>query len=116
MIEKQVTAYLKTKLSCAVYMGEKPNNPPNKYVVIKIIDAGRNNFIDEASLILESHDTTLQKCAELNEEVKNAMFDITILDNVSSSKLGGSGGQHIDTQTKTYAYQCVFNLFYTQGE
>lgn len=113
MIEKQVTAYLKAKLSCAVYMGEKPNNPPTKYVVIKTIDSGRTNFIDGVSLILESHDTTLQKSAELNEEVKTAMYDIISLDNVSSSKCGGSGGQHIDTQTKTYAYQCVFNLIYT---
>lgn len=113
MIEKIIVRYLKEKLDVPVYMGESPTNKPQEYVVINYIDGGRINYIDAATFSIKSYSTSLQKAAELNALVKNAMYDIVSLKEVSSSKCGG-GGQDIDTQTKTYAYECIFNLFYME--
>lgn len=111
MIEKTILNYLKGVLSVPVYIGEKPNNKTSEYVVLKVIDNGRINMIDAVTFNIESYSTTLQKAAELNALVKDAMFNAITLNSVSSSKCGG-GGQNIDTATKTYCYECVFNLFY----
>lgn len=113
MIEKTVVSYLKTKISVPVYMGEIPSKHPQEYVVLKSIDGGRVNHIDAATFSILSYSSSLQKAAELNLLVKNAMYDIVTIDSVSSSKCGG-GGQDIDTMTKSYAYECIFNLFYME--
>lgn len=114
MIEKQIAEYLASELdSVPVYVGEKPHNATSKYVLIQVMDGGRINYIDAVTFSLYSYDTSLQKAAELNALVKEAMFNAVSLPNVSSSKCGG-GGQSIDTQTKRYAYECIFNLFYTE--
>lgn len=113
MIEDILTAYLSKKLSAPVFMGEKPSNRPIEYVVIQKIDSGRINHIDAATFSIFSYSSTLYKAAQLNALVKEAMFAMTELENVSSSKLGG-GSQYIDKQTKEYGYECIFNLYYME--
>ena len=113
MIEKTVKNYLDSELDVPVYMGEEPKTKPSEYIVLKYIDSGRINMIDAATFDIISHSTSLQKAAELNEKVKNAMYDIITLPNVSSSKCGG-GGQEINQTTKQYAYDCIFNLYYME--
>lgn len=112
MIEKTVVAYLNSILSVPAYM-EEPATKPDEYVVIKAIDGGRINHIDAITLNIRSYSTTNLGAAELNGLVKNAMYDIVALDNVSSSKCGG-GGQAIETSTKRYSYDCIFNLYYME--
>lgn len=112
MIETIVRLYLSGKLNCPVYVGEKPANLSKEYVVIETLDIGRTNHIDAVTLDLYSYSTSGVKSAELNERVKEAMFDIVEVENISGVRLSG-GGQSIDTQSKTNCYDCVFNLFYT---
>ena len=114
MIEVDVKRYLDSKLTAPVYIGEEPKNKPSEYVVLKVIDNGRENGIDAVTFNIVSHSTTLQKASALNNGVKNAMYGITELDNISSSKCGG-GGQAINQITKQYAYESVFNLHYMEG-
>ena len=113
MIEKTVISYLNSQLNVPVFM-EKPENKPEKYVVISKLDSGRTDLIDAVTLNLTSYAPSLLEAAELDEQVKNKMFGIITLGNVSSSKLGG-GGQAIKTDVKGYAYYCVFNLFYKEA-
>lgn len=113
MIEKTVITYLKTKLDVPVYMGEKPINKASEYVVLQLIDSGRTNMIDAVTFNCESYSTSLLKAAELNAKVKEAMLDLISVSSVSASKYGG-GGQNIETQTKSYCYESVFNIFYTE--
>jgi hypothetical protein len=114
MIEIDVKRYLSSKLTVPVYAGEEPKNKPLEYVVLKVIDNGRENGIDAVTFNIVSHSTTLQQASALNNEVKQAMYGITELDNISSSKCGG-GGQAINQITKQYAYESVFNLHYMEG-
>lgn len=111
MIEKQVIKYL-NELHIPAYM-EEPKEKPSEYVVLESIDNGRTNYIDAVTFNITCYSTTLQKAAELNQRVKEAMYDIVSIDNISSSKCGG-GGQDIDTSTKRYAYYSIFNLYYTE--
>lgn len=112
MIEKIILKYLKGVLDAPCYIGEKPDNKTAEYVVLEVIDGGRINYIDAITFNITSYSTTLQKAAELNAKVKNAMYDAITLPEVSSSKCGG-GGQSIDSVTKKYCYEAVFNLFYS---
>lgn len=112
MIERTVIEYLNTTLKIPTY-AEKPNKNPSEYIVIKNIDSGRTDCIDAVTLSIMSYAPTLDKALELNTKVKNAMYDIVAIDDISQCKLGG-GGQSIDTQSKTYAYESIFNIIYME--
>lgn len=113
MIEVTTRSYLKNKLDVPVYVGEKPANKANEYVLIETIDSGRVDMIDAVTMNFKSFSTSLIKAAELNLEVKKALFDFVEVDSISSCKYGG-GSQSIDTQSKEYAYECIFNIFYME--
>lgn len=110
MIEIDVIKYLSQALGVSV-TGEKPTRKPTEYVVIEAIDSGRENYIDAITLSIMSYSDTLLNAAKLDARVREAMYDIVTLENVSSCKLGG-GSQSIDKQTKEYAYESIFNLIY----
>lgn len=112
MIEKTLKTYLETQLDVPIYIGERPANASGEYVVVTTLDAGRINHIDAKTFDLASYSTSIQSAAELNAEVKTAMFNFVSIGNISSSKCGG-GGQNIDTQMRTYCYNTIFNVIYT---
>lgn len=112
MIESVVISYLNSKLNVPVY-AEEPTRKNAEYVTVKSIDNGRVDFIDAVTLNIVSVSTSLENAAKLNKQVKDAMYDIISLDNVSSSKCGG-GGQRVDTSTKRYECECIFNLYYME--
>lgn len=111
MIEKVVRDYLQNLLSVPVYIGEQPNKHPSDYVLIQVLDIGRENHISAITLNFRSFSTSLLKATELNNSVLEKMFNIVSIDGITKTKCGG-GGQNIDTTTKTYSCECVFNLFY----
>ncbi|MDO4800609.1 MAG: hypothetical protein Q4A15_00440 [Prevotellaceae bacterium] len=116
MIESQIIAYLKSVSDLSgvsITLGEKPRSKSKEYIVLEVIDNGRINQIDAITFNILSYSDSLLNAAKLNQKVKSAMYNAVSLDNVSSSKCGG-GGQSIDTSTKEYAYECVFNLYYTE--
>ena len=113
MIEETVRSYLLGKLDVPVYMGEEPKTKPSSYVVLQILDNGRVNHIDAVTFNILSYAGTLAEAAELNKSVKDAMYGITQLDNISSSRCGG-GGQALNQTTRQRAYECVFNLYYME--
>ena len=110
MIEVDVIKYLSQTLGVSV-TGEKPTKKPNEYVVIETIDGGRTNLINAVTISIMSYAGTLLNASKLNDRVREAMYDIVALDDISSCKLGG-GSQAIDKQTKEYAYESIFNLVY----
>lgn len=110
MIEKIVLDYLSGKLSVPVLM-EIPSNPTKEYVVVQKTGSGRENHINRATIAIRSYSVSLFKTAELNEMVKDAMFDITELVDVSKCELN-SDYNATDTTNKKYRYQAVFDLVY----
>lgn len=110
MIEKIIISYLNNELGVPVY-AEIPANPPKEFVIVHKLDGGVTNHVNEASIYFESYSDSLQKAAELNERVQALLFESVSLDEISSAKLGGEGS-NIDTNTKRYRYESVFNFYY----
>lgn len=110
MIEKIVLDYLNNTLRVSAFM-EKPANPPEKYVLLEKTGGSSENYIKSATIAIQSYAGTLYEAATLNEEVKTAMDNIVILNDVMGSDLN-SDYNFTDTTKKQYRYQAVYELFY----
>lgn len=110
MVEKIVLKYLNEVLETPAYT-EKPEEPPQRYVLIEKTGGSVENFIYSATIALRSHAESLYYAAELNEQVKKAMDNIINLDSIAKSKLN-SEYNHTDTAKKQYRYQAVYDLTY----
>lgn len=114
MIEKTVIDYLNTENVPA--FGERPEKEPVKpYIVVEKTGSSLVNHIASATIAVQSWGKTLAKAADLNEEVKAAMENITDLDAVSSCKLD-TDYNYTSTALKAYRYQAVFTITYYEEE
>lgn len=110
MIEETLINYLSSALSLSVY-AEEPHKPPGEYLIVEKIGSSSENYIESATIAIQSYSKTLYDVAKLNECVKSAMSDIVALPNISSCKLN-SDYNFTDTETKRYRYQAVYDIVY----
>ena len=110
MIEEIIIEYLSAQLDISVFT-EKPEAPMQRYVVIEKTGSSRENFIDTATVTIQSYAESMYEAAALNERVKKAMDDIAMLSNVSKSELN-SDYNFTDTAKKEYRYQAVYDITY----
>lgn len=108
MIEIIVRDYLEQMLSTPVFM-EFPENPPNRFVVLKKGDTNRKNWLETTMFIPESYETSMFSAAKLNDLVKAAMDRLTDLPEVSASRLG-TDYPAFDEKNKRHRYQAVYNV------
>lgn len=112
MIEITVKNFLESKLSVPVLM-EKPKGSASQLVIIEKTGGAQVNHIPSAILTIQSYEQSMQKAAELNEEVKHWMLDgmegLITVNEVASVELN-SDYNYTDTTTKEYRYQAVFNI------
>ena len=117
MIELIVKKYLEEKdLSVRNHVyAEVPENPPDAYIVIEKTGSGRTDRVNRAMIAVQSvgkkGKKSLLDVMKLNQEVLQAMDEITELPEISSCELN-SDYNFTNEQTKEYRYQAVFNLFY----
>lgn len=116
MIEITVLNYLHDKLDVPVHT-EKQSDV-KEYVLIRKAGSGREDLIDNSTIIIQSYSSTLYSAAVLNEKVKIAMlgngtdtYGIIELDNVSKCSLN-SDYEYSDLTQKEYRYQAVYDLVY----
>lgn len=105
MIELTVKEFMEGRLSVPLYM-EFPEEAPESFVVLRKGDSSREDFVDSAMLVVDSYGPSLLTAAQLNEQVKVILDDLTLLDSVSSSRPGGDYPL-VDTKNKRYRYQAV---------
>ena len=110
MIETIIYNWLKQQLDVPVYM-EEPSENPETFVLIEKTGSSRDNWINHATIAVQSYATSMYKAAKLNESVKSALDRIVQLDEVGASTLN-SDYNFTDETTKRYRYQCVYNLTY----
>ena len=113
MIEKIILDYLTQVLSVPVYM-ERPESPPEKYVLIEKTGSGKRNQIYDATLAIQSYASSLYEAAVLNETVKDAMESAITLGEICRVDLN-SDYNFTDTAMKAYRYQAVFNITHYGG-
>ena len=108
MIEKVILDYLSESLDVDVRM-ERPTDPPEKYVIIEKTGSGRYNLINNSTIVVQSYAHSMYEAAELNEEVKAAMFDAIKLNEIGRVGLN-SDYNYTDSSMKQYRYQSVFDI------
>ena len=108
MIEEIVFNYLKNKLNVPVTF---ENINEVEYVLIGKSGRSRFDFTNTATFFIQSYSSSKYKASLLNEKVKDAMYDLIELDEITSLHLN-SDYDYTDTTTKKYRYQAVFDIGY----
>lgn len=110
MIEKIILDYLLEALNVDVYL-EKPDNPPERYVLIEKTSNSKENHIYTATFAVQSYAESLFFAAELNGVVINAMDNLVKLKEIGSSKYN-TDYNYTDTSKKIYRYQAIYDVTY----
>lgn len=110
IIEAKVIEYLSQKLNIPV-SAEDPEDKPDEFVTVDLIAGGETNHIEAATLSVVSHSISKLKAAVLNEKVCDDLLNITELPEISSCKIGGKSSD-VDTATKSYRYETIFNFIF----
>lgn len=108
MIELALMEFLEQRLNIPVRL-EYPEDPPERFVVLKKESNPRENLLDSAMIVADSYGSSLLEAAQLNEEVKAAMDDLITLPTVCSSTRAGDYPA-FDTKNKKHRYQAVQNI------
>ena len=107
MIETTLLNYLNSAdLSATVFM-EQPKEKPEVFFVLEKTGGSQTNHINESNFIVQSNGPSLATTANMNEEIKEAMFNAITLDEISRVELNGDYN-YTDSATKQYRYQAVF--------
>lgn len=110
MIEKIVKDYLMNNLDVHAYT-EKPEKPPERYIIVEKTGGGTENLIPDATLAIQSYAESMYEASLLNEDVKKVMPGMAELDTVSKVTLN-SNYNYPDTTRKRYRYQSIYELIY----
>lgn len=111
MIDVLLKNYLESGLDVPVKF-EKPKTVPESYVLIELIDAGKDNHIDAVTFQFHCHDTSLYNAAVLTETVEGLLENAISLPAISKSQFGGKKPE----TTKTYKYVLTYNFVYYREE
>lgn len=114
MIDVLLKTYLDNELEIPVIF-EKPKTVPESYVLIELIDAGKDNHIDAVTFQFHCHDTSLYNAAVLTETVEGLLENAISLPAISKSQFGGKRPE-INSATKTYKYVLTYNFVYYREE
>lgn len=109
MIETTVKTYLDTALEGIPVYLETPNDTSGKFIVFQLIERGKEDLINEATLEFRSYADSKYDAAALDEALREAMD--TLNESDITTKLGG-GNDDPDTTLKKYRYRCYYNLYY----
>ncbi len=110
MIEVIVRKYLETALDGVPVKTEVPKNPPVKFCIVEKTGGTIEEHIKHSTVVVQSYGETMQKAAELSEEVVTLMcYGLVGLAEVSKVTLN-SEYPYTDTQEKKYRYQAVFDI------
>lgn len=116
LIEATVISYLATELKTTDVYAERPDNPPDEYIVIEKTSSGETNHIQRATIAVQSiSKTSLLNAAQTSKSVEKAMRKIVEVTDISKCTLN-SAYNFTDTDTREYRYQAVFDIYYMEGE
>lgn len=108
MIEIVIKQFLDDHLSVPSFL-ERPKDPPEKYVLFEKTGSGKSNFLPSSTFAFQSYALSLYEAALLNEELKEVVESMIVLNEMSKIKLN-SDYNFTDTATKEYRYQAVYDI------
>jgi hypothetical protein len=110
MIELIVKNYLSTKLEIPIVF-EHQQNLPKKFILIQKTSGSRENFLNSSTVAIQSYAESMFEAAKLNEKIKNLMYDLITVSEISKVKLN-SDYNFTDTEIKRYRYQAIFDIYH----
>lgn len=109
-IEELVVKYLNDNLTGGIEaFAETPENPASKFVIIEKTSSGRVNYINSATIALQSYAPTMLDAIKLNEEVKAIMDNMVVLPEISKAAFERDYN-FTDPNKKQYRYQAIYEL------
>lgn len=111
LIEQRIIEYLHGQLALPVY-GEVPEGNEGRFLVVEKSGSSRSDYIDTATIVVQSYADSLAEAATLNNAAKTRMLAAPVLmDSISAVNLN-SDYNYTDIDTKRYRYQGVFVVTY----
>lgn len=108
MIEIIIKQFLDVHLSVPSFL-ELPENKPRRYVVFEKTGSSKANHLPGATVAFQSYAESKYEAAKLNEEVKEVVEDLIVLNEIRGIKLN-SDYNFTDTTTKEHRYQAVYDI------
>ena len=115
MIEVALKEYLELNLDGVPVVLEKPKTPPQKYVVLRLVDGGLIDHIDAATFFVDIFADSLYVAAELRDQIKDILLNATELGGIAHAGLGGERS-NLDTANHVYVYELTYNFYYYREE
>lgn len=109
-IESFIISKLNNALNVPV-SGDVPNPTPAAFVTVEKTGSGMTDYVNRATVAVQSWGKTTAAAMDLNESVKAAMFDLLADKDIGSVDLN-SDYHYPDTATKHARYQAVFDIVY----
>lgn len=109
MIELTVLNYLKGALPDVLVTSEIRQGMGDKFVSLEKTGSGMSDRLPSATIAVQSWGQSLYDAMLLNERVKDAMFDLPSVKEVTKCSLN-SDYNYTDTTTKHPRYQAVFDV------
>jgi len=111
LIEIVILNYLKERLQMQEIYPEMPDKLPNRFITFDIIDRDKQDYINVVTIEFKSYAESQYQAAVLDERLREAIEDMTEVDEIGSVKIGG-GDNGKDTTHKRYRYRCIYNIWY----
>ena len=108
MIELVIKKFLDSHLTVPAFL-EKPSNSPARYVLFEKTGGGKREHICSSTFAFQSYAKTMYEAAEINEEIKQVVEEMIILDSIAKVSLN-SDYNFTHTTSKEYRYQAVFDI------
>lgn len=108
MIEITIKEFLDDRLSVQVFL-ERQDEMPSSFVLFEKTSGGKRNQLSSSTFAFQSYGKSMYEAAKLNEELKEAVEDMIVLNEISGIKMN-SDYNYTDTTTKEYRYQAVFDI------
>ena len=107
-MEEIVLNYLLNRLDVPICT-ERPEEKTAKYIIVEKIGSSNSNTIVSSTIAVKSYASTLYGAAELNEDMKEVMAELVLLDEIIKCELN-TDYNFTDPDTKEYLYQAIFNI------
>lgn len=111
MIEIIILNHLEKRLDCPVVLSLADGFKESRFVRFERVGSSKTNLVNRVSFAFQSYGSNLLEAAELNEELKSAISEISTLDEIGSVKLV-SDYNFTDDSTKKYRYQAIYEIYF----
>lgn len=111
MIEVFVREFLDHEFNVDVFLEYPGGSRNGRFIVLEKVGSSRENFLNSATIAIQSYDKSMYWAARLNERVKEAMETLAMDKRIGAVRLN-SDYNFTDLEMKRYRYQAVFEIYY----